>query len=316
MPQPESTRRTSLVLPILLIALGFLFLYATWRPAFDPWPILRTYWPLILIFIGLGKIWDVSRQRQNPAGSRAGFSLGSTLGVLAFVLVLTALFWHGRAFSRDRRSSLVHLRHYSQTVDRQNAKSVHASLETAAGEFTISGGATHLLDADFNYADSHETPRVDYNVSNGLGQLTVSQDKESTHFGRTQNQWDLRFSNDVPLELKLEAGAGRGRLRLRDVPVTRLDVSMGAGQVDLDLTGDRKTDLVANLEAGVGQATIHLPKNVGVVVHASGGIGTISAGNLHHDDGEYTNDAYGKTPATIRLKIEGGVGQITLIEEP
>src|SRR3954465_7739094 len=124
MPQLQQRARTSLVAPIILITLGALFLYATWRPAFDPWPILRTYWPLILIFIGLGKIWDVSRQRQNPAGSRAGFSLGSTLGVLAFVLVLTALFWHGRAFSRDRRSSLVHLRHYSHTVDRQNAKSV------------------------------------------------------------------------------------------------------------------------------------------------------------------------------------------------
>jgi hypothetical protein len=30
---------------------------------------------------------------------------------------------------------------------------------------------------------------------------------------------------------------------------------------------------------------------------------------------EYVNDAYGKTPATIHLKVEGGVGQITLIEE-
>src|SRR5437868_280281 len=240
MPQPEHTRRTSLVLPILLIGLGVLFLYGTWRPAFDPWPILRTYWPLILIFIGLVKMWDTTRQRQNPAVSRPNFSVGSTLGVLAFVLVLIALFWHGRAFSRDRRSSFDHLQHLSRTVDRQNAKSVHASLEASAGEFTISGGSSHLLDADFNYTDSSETPRVDYNVSNGIGQLTVSQDAESTHFGRTHNEWDLHFGNEVPLELKVEMGAGRGHLRLRDLPVTRLEVSMGAGQVDLDLTGDRK----------------------------------------------------------------------------
>src|SRR6202007_2179741 len=99
-------------------------------------------------------------------------------------------------------------------------------------------------------------------------------------------------------------------------PVTRRDMTMGAGQADLDLTGDRRKDLIANLEGGVGQVTIRLPRKVGVVVRASGGIGSIDAHGLRHENGEYTNEAYGKTPATIRLKVEGGVGQISLIEEP
>ena len=127
MPQPQQSPRTSLVIPILLITFGALFLYATWRPAFDPWPILRTYWPLILIFIGLGKMWDATRQRQNPGAPRANFSVGSTVGILVFVLVLVALFWHGRAFSRDRRSSFSHLQHESRTVERQDAN-VHERL--------------------------------------------------------------------------------------------------------------------------------------------------------------------------------------------
>jgi|SRR5579864_5187593 len=314
MAQSDSPRRTSLVVPIVLISVGAMFLYANWRPAFDPWPILRTYWPLILVFIGLGKMWDATQRRQNPEGTRSGVSLGATIGALAFVLVLMILFWHGRAFTKDRRYS-GDMQHQSRTVERQGAKSVNVSLEASAGEFSVSGGSSHLLEADFNYSGSYETPRVDYNVSNGLGHLTVSQDDTNTHFGTTHNDWKLRFSNDVPLELKVEMGAGRGNFRLRDMPVTRLDVSMGAGQVDLDLTGDRKSDLEANLEGGVGQATIRLPSKVGVVVRASGGIGSVTAHGLRHDDDEYSNDAYGKTPATIRLKVEGGVGQITLISE-
>lgn len=315
MAQGDSPRRTSLVVPIVLIAVGGMFLYANWRPAFDPWPILRTYWPLILVFVGLGKMWDATQRRQNPDGTRSGVSLGATFGALAFVLVLIILFWHGRAFTRDRRYS-GDLQHQSRTVDRQGAKSVNVSLEASAGEFNISGGSSHLLDADFNYSGSYETPRVEYNVSNGVGHLSISQDDTTTHFGTTHNDWNLRFSNDVPLELKVEMGAGRGHLRLRDMPVTRLDMSMGAGQVDLDLTGDRKSDLVADLEGGVGQASIRLPSKVGVVVHVSGGIGAVDAHGLRHEDDEYTNEAYGKTPATIRLKVEGGVGQITLIAEP
>jgi hypothetical protein len=315
MADGQPTRRTSLVLPIVLIAIGAMFLYANWRPAFDPWPILRTYWPLILVFIGLGKMWDVTRARQNPDGTPRSVSLGSTFGALAFVLVLVVLFWHGRAFTRDRHYSS-DLQHQSRTVERQGAKSVHVSLETSAGEFNISGGSSHLLDADFNYSGSYETPRVDYNVADGVGHLNISQDSGGTHFGTTHNQWNLHFSNEVPLELKVEMGAGRGQLRLRDMPVTRLEMSMGAGQGDLDLTGDRKNDLVADLEGGVGQVTIRLPRKVGVVVRASGGIGAVDAHGLRHEDGEYTNEAYGKTPATIRLTVQGGVGQISLIEEP
>jgi predicted membrane protein len=93
-------------------------------------------------------------------------------------------------------------------------------------------------------------------------------------------------------------------------------MKMGAGQADVDLTGDRKNDLTAELQGGVGQLTIRLPKNIGVVVHASGGIGSVDAHGLRHENGEYTNEAYGKTPATIRLTVRGGIGQISLIEEP
>jgi hypothetical protein len=76
------------VLPIVLITVGAMFLYANWRPAFDPWPILRTYWPLILVFVGLGKMWDATRAKQNPDGTprSGGVSLGATFGALAFVL--------------------------------------------------------------------------------------------------------------------------------------------------------------------------------------------------------------------------------------
>jgi hypothetical protein len=310
-------RRTSLVLPITLILIGGVFLYANWRPAFDPWPILRTYWPLILIFVGLGKMWDATRPRQTQSGaSRPTGSVGGTFGALIFVLVLVALFWHGRAFSHNR-SRDAFTQHLAHSVDTQGAKSVDVSLQVGAGELNVNSGAAHLLDADFRYADSYQTPRIEYNVTGGVGHLRVAQDDSgSVHFGTRHNNWDLRFSDDVPLQLKVELGAGRGHLRLRDLQVTRLDMSVGAGQLDLDLSGDRKADLVGDLEGGVGQATIRLPRSVGVIVTASGGIGAITARGLHQDGDEYTNDAYGKTPATIRLKVQGGVGQISLIEEP
>ena len=82
--------------------------------------------------------------------------------------------------------------------------------------------------------------------------------------------------------------------------------------MDVDFTGDRKTDLTADIEGGVGQANIRLPKNVGVIAHASGGIGSIDVRGLKHDGDSYTNDAYGKSTATIHLKVEGGIGEMVV----
>src|SRR5260370_11656810 len=101
---------------------------------------------------------DAPRARQNPDGPpRSSVSLGPAFGALAFVLVLVVLFWHGRAFTRDRHYSS-DLQHQSRTVDRQGAKSVDVSLETSAGEFNISGGSSPLLHPDFNYRGSGATP--------------------------------------------------------------------------------------------------------------------------------------------------------------
>lgn len=314
MAQEGNPRRVSLVFPIILITIGALFLLHNWRPAFDPWPILQTYWPLILIFIGLGKVWDNVLRSRNP-NAPPGISIGATIGVLAFVVVLVFLLWHGRSFSR-RHGFSSGSKHTAQTVDLQGAKSAHAKLEMGAGQLTINGGSSHALEADFNFSGTFDEPRVDYSVAGGVGQITISQGSQSVHFGNSRNDWNLHFSKDLPLELRVDMGAGQGNLHFRDVPLTRLDLNMGAGQVDVDLTGDRKTDLTADIEGGVGQANIRLPKNVGVIAHASGGIGSIEAHGLKHDGDSYTNDAYGKSPATIHLKVQGGIGEIVLTQEP
>ncbi|MGC1484854.1 MAG: toast rack family protein [Candidatus Acidiferrum sp.] len=315
MAQDGTPRRASLVFPVLLIALGAIFLYANWHPNFDPWPILWTYWPLILIFIGLGTIWDHWRRRQNPDEPRSS-STGASLGAIAFVILLLVLLAHGRNFRRWHGSSGYSMQHQSRTVDRQNAKSVRVSLDMGAGDLDLSGGSSHLLEADFDYRSSAGSPQVDYSVSGTTGDLNITQQDTDKHFGATSdNHWTVHLANDVPLEIKIDMGAGRGNLRLRDIDVGNLKLDMGAGQVDVDLTGNRKSDLTADIEGGVGEANIRLPKNVGVIVNASGGIGTIDAHGLNHDGDEYTNDLYGKSPVTIHLRVHGGVGTIRLIPE-
>jgi hypothetical protein len=308
MAQSGYPRRDSFGGAIILIALGVFLLLWNIRPGFNPWLVLERYWPLILIFIGVGKMWDSYEARRHPDSPRAGGISGVAIALLILVALFGVAVWHGRT-----AKVIVHDTH---SVDREAATSVSANIEMPAGKLILEGGSPRLLDADFDYDEAEGRPSVEYSVSGDRGQLNVSQDKEHTHFGRTHNDWYLRFSNELPLDLDLNLGAGQGDLRLRGMNVTRLGINIGAGQLDLDLTGPRKTDLDATIHGGVGKAKVRLSRDIGVQVYASGGIGSIEAHGLRREGGAYVNEAYGKTPATIKMTVEGGIGEIDLQEEP
>jgi hypothetical protein len=185
-------------------------------------------------------------------------------------------------------------------------------IEMPAGELSVGSGAKELLEADFSYRSSSSRPQVEYNVNAGEGRLTIRQPGSVHGGGGGHNTWDLHLSNKVPLELKVDQGAGRARLTLGGLLLSRLDVEIGAGETIVDLSGDWKDDLTANIEGGVGRATVRLPSDVGVRASAHGGIGAIHVHGLKKDGDAYVNEAYGKSPITVKVQVEGGVGEINL----
>ena len=201
----------------------------------------------------------------------------------------------------------------SQTVKLGDAKSARVEIDMSAGELSVGSGAKELLEADFSYGSPSSRPEVEYNVSGGVGQLTVRHRGSVHGRGSGHNNWDLHLSNKVPLELKVDQGAGRARLTLGGLSLSRLDVDLGAGETIVDLTGDWKNDLTANIDGGVGRATVRLPSDVGVRATAHGGIGAIKVlGGMIKVGDAYVNEVYGKSPITVEVKVEGGVGEINL----
>jgi hypothetical protein len=252
-------RRVSLFFPILLISLGVIFLYAERHPDFDPWPILRTYWPLILIFLGIAKILDSLRTRNNPPA--AGPSFGGIVAAIVLVVILVALIRHGGPFNRWRGGTVYAMQHSDRSVDRDDAKTVNAKIEMSAGDLDVSGGSSHLLEANFDYRGSFAAPKVDYSISGTTGNLNIYQDKSDTHFSTTSdNHWTLHLANNVPIDLRIEMGAGRGNLRVRDINITDLNLQLGAGQVELDIS--TKTSLT-NAPSTVTHASVVSASRIG-----------------------------------------------------
>jgi hypothetical protein len=202
----------------------------------------------------------------------------------------------------------------SQSIQAENAQSVRANLKMGAGELNLTGGADQLMEGDFSYNVAAWKPKVNYEVSGETGELVVKQGSGGglNLGGDARNEWDIRFNDEVPTDLIVQMGAGESDLDLDSLALTGLDLQMGAGKTTVDLAGDYAQDFDARIQGGVGEASVLLPSEVGVRAKAAGGLGTINAEGLQKEGQAYVNDAYGDSDVTLRVDVQGGVGEINL----
>ena len=200
--------------------------------------------------------------------------------------------------------------------ERDDAESLKVNLRMGAGEVRVGSGTEKLARADFLYNIAEWKPSVRYSNTARRGLLNIEQ--PSTHgtpAGNVKYEWDLRLNRDVPIDLEAHLGAGSATLDLGGLTIQNADINMGVGELKMDLRGQPKRDYSVHIQGGVGEATVHLPADVGIYAEASGGIGEISATGLRREDGHFRNDAYGHAKTTIRLNVKGGIGSIRLVAE-
>lgn len=203
-----------------------------------------------------------------------------------------------------------------KSLDAGKAEQVKAVLRFPVGKITVQGGGSKLMDGTFRYDRPAFKPVIEYDDSSFRGQLTIRTDRTSTNTSSTRGtHWDLTMAEKVPFEMEIHAGVGEAKLDFRRTDLRGLELHMGVGEVDIDLSGTPVRSYRAEVRGGVGEATIHLPRTVGVRVSAGGGIGGINVRGLKKDGSFYTNDLYGKSPITVQVEARGGIGAINLIAE-
>jgi hypothetical protein len=233
--------------------------------------------------------------------SRQGIVLALAVGVLTLA---ACQFDHERAGP---------LQEEPVSVDLGNTERANVELNMGAGEMNVRSGANKLLEGKFEYNVSGWKPELHTSNIGSHATITIRQPEHVHVGGSTRYLWDLHLSNRVLLDLALQCGAGKAQLDLGDLELRSVDVHMGAGQVDLDLRGKPSRDYDVNISGGVGQATVHLPQDVGVMAEAHGGLGSITVTGLQKRGDYWQNDLYDTAKVNVRLKVEGGIGEIRII---
>jgi hypothetical protein len=206
-------------------------------------------------------------------------------------------------------------RNETLSFDLDDSKSARVELRMGSGELRVTSGTSKLMEGKFSYNVADWKPVVDYKAGGtSTGELTLSQPNSSgSSFGNSVNNWDVKLNDALPLDVTANLGAGEANLDLGKMNLNRVDMSIGAGKVNMDLRGEPKRDYTVQIRGGVGETVVYLPKDAGISATATKGLGDISIEGLEQRDGVWVNPDRIGAPVTVRVDVKGGVGQIRLI---
>ncbi|MBE9468434.1 MAG: DUF4097 family beta strand repeat protein [Bacteroidetes bacterium] len=228
-----------------------------------------------------------------------------------------------------------------EVIKLNNAKFVDAEILMGAGKLKISDGATDLLEAGFAFTYKEFKGNIKYEVIDEKGRLKIIQPSSNKNFNIKnhrikgyKNIWDLRFNKNVPMNMLIKLGAGDAEININELLIEKLDLKLGAGKADinlnnskilkrvdvemgvgdltLDLTGDWKHNLSAEIDGGIGQLTLILPEKVGVKAKIEKGLTDINVDKFIKDGKYYYNESFNKDKPYIKIKINTGIGQVNL----
>jgi hypothetical protein len=197
------------------------------------------------------------------------------------------------------------------SLDAGGAERANVELNMGAGHLIVGGGAQKLVDGHFEYNVDSWKPLVTNSMNGSSATVTIKQ-PSGTHGGGKHYVWDLQLNDHLLTDLSVNCGAGQAKLNLGSLMLRSLAVNMGAGQVQIDLRGQPQHDYDAKIDGGVGQTEIRLPQGVGIWVEAHKGIGSLNITGLEKNGDHWENDLYNKAKVTVKLQVNGGIGEIRI----
>ncbi|GAB3031767.1 LiaI-LiaF-like domain-containing protein [Spirosoma pulveris] len=348
-------RTNGLFWGIFLLTLGVLFLArrAGWLDV--DWHSLVNLWPVLLILAGVNLILE---RRGNPAAF--------ITTVMLAVAVPTTLFGF---FSHDRDRDGFHMRwnhdddddndrsysdgdddnsdedngnddgdnedDYRAERDRRDANRTETHSNTfaepmsgetreavlklsgGAGRFIISDPTTELIKADTKQTVGSYSMSVERDETTHIPTIELKPTEEKQDIdlkdGDYENRVDVHLNTAPVWTMDVALGAGQGDLDLSAYAVKSLKLGVGAAELDLKL-GAKADQADVKLDVGAASVTVRVPKEVGCRIKKDG------AFNIEQLDdftsvggGEFVSPGYDAAKKKMLIRFDGGISKFKVV---
>ncbi|UHG89222.1 LiaI-LiaF-like domain-containing protein [Spirosoma oryzicola] len=336
-------RRNGLFWGIFLLTFGVLFLArrAGWLDV--NWHSLVDLWPVLLILAGVNLILE---RRGNPAAF-----VTTVMLAVAVPTTLFGFFAHDRDHdgfgihwnqdddnnddanesSRDddddnesdyrsereqRKSTTVQTNTFTESMEADTREAVF-KMAGGAGRFVISDPTSELIKADTRQNIGSYSMSVDRDAVTHIPTIELKPKDDNQDFnlkdGKFENRVDVHLNQNPAWTMDIALGAGQGDLDLSAYAVKNL--KLAAGAADLDLKLGSKADMSdVKLEVGAASVTVHVPKEVGCRIKKDGAL------NIEHLDeftevggGVFESPGYDAAKKKMLIRFDGGISSFKVV---
>jgi hypothetical protein len=198
------------------------------------------------------------------------------------------------------------------------AKSAWVKVQHGAGKLSIGSGAgaMELLSGSFGSCIRYQS-RVDddqlkviLRVGDGGFPYVVF-----PWFWGKQNvlDWDIRITDEIPIQLRLSTGASDARLDLTDLQITDLRLETGASSTDVSLPDNVDMTKVV-IKAGAASVNLKIPDNVAAKIRVTGGLkdAKVNRERFPKTGGYFQSKDYETAINKADIRIDIGVGSVSI----
>ncbi len=232
------------------------------------------------------------------------------------ICILIGIFWiSGCSNSSSTLLEKDELKEIS--LKKSKEEQLRIDVNVGYGNVTISQGAKDLINGNITYNHSKLEPEVTDKSKGKKRVISIGQSQKLKTDSKAglKNNWELQIANDIPVDLQVSTGAAEAFIDLKGMRISNLAIEGGVGSTTVDLGGEWLDSFNVQLELGVGETTLILPKDIGVQVQSEKGIGTTNVkGLISKGEGVYENEAY-QTNNDVRITVQAeiGVGEANFI---
>ncbi len=281
-----------------------LLLNSTGHLAWSFWVDLLWLWPMLLIALGVEKLFTATRAKA--------------LGYLSTVILIGTVLWAWNSYARGPafdEPTFDFDADFTQDYPLDSAyKNLTVDIDFSAGELVLKATDQQLFDGQFYSRQGR--PRVSFNQHRDRAVVRIRPPHrgEIRLFSPTpDNRWKVAVTDQLPVRLNVDCDAGSMNLDLTEVAVERLDLDCGASEIDIAF-GAKSRQIDTYIDCGASHLDISIPFGAGLRVRRDIAVSSFHSGAIDLDrrGGYLESDNYRTSPVRINLEVDAGVSALRI----
>ncbi len=292
-------RREGLVGPTFLIGLGLIFIFANLGYlTVNIWQMILTLWPILIIAIGL----DILIGHRSWWLSLAGV-------VLMIVILVGAIY----LFSAERLGEGISGEVYSQ--DLSLADQAEIVVTQSVGNVIIQANQQNNDQLVVNMGEvMSEDVSIEFNQSDGVATFTIDGSGAVDFLPGSSIEewrWSLSLPTTVPVELEADMGAGELDLDLTGLEMVTASTELGVGRTAIILPSAGEFE--ASVDGAIGQIVVYVPEDTGIRIRPDTALVYVQVPESYtQQEDDYYSPGYESAENRVDLRVSLAIGNVVV----